>query len=125
MPGQLRAAAGIVGLEAVGLLAAAVVLVVKTVAGHPGNIGRALVGAALAVLGAVVLVACARGMLALRTAARTPVIVIQLLALPVGFSLGFQAGLIVYGGPMLLAALAVLYLLFTPPARRVLDHRSR
>jgi hypothetical protein len=28
----------------------------------------------------------------------------------------------VYGAPILLSALAVLYLLFTPPARAALDH---
>ncbi|MDT4938982.1 MAG: hypothetical protein QOG80_2653, partial [Pseudonocardiales bacterium] len=41
--------------------------------------------------------------------------------LPVSYSLAFQAGLVAYGGPMLVAALAVLYLLFTPPARAALD----
>ena len=43
--------------------------------------------------------------------------VIQLLAIPVSYSLAFQAHRIGYGGPILVAALAVLYLLFTPPAR--------
>jgi len=38
--------------------------------------------------------------------------VLELLALPVSYSLGFQAGLMVYGAPILLSALAVLYLLF-------------
>ena len=71
--------------------------------GHraPGSVGRALVGAALAVFGAVVLALCARGLMLLRYAARTPVIVLQLLALPVGYSLAFQAGRVGYGGPVL------------------------
>ena len=46
---------------------------------------------------------------------------LQLLALPVSYSLAFQAGRVGYGGPILVAALAVLYLLFTPPARAALD----
>ena len=36
-------------------------------------------------------------------------------------SLSFQAGLIQYGGPLMLSAVVVLYLLFTPPVRAVLD----
>ena len=120
-PTPVRLAAAIVAAEAVGLLVAAGVLVTKTVTGHPASVGRALVGAALAVFGAAVLALCARGLMLLRYAARTPVIVLQLLALPVGYSLAFQAGRVGYGGPVLVAALAVLYLLFTPPARAALD----
>ncbi len=121
VPGQVRAAAAIIALEALALAVAAAILVIKTVTGHPDSVARALLGAALAVVGALVLGGCARGLIALRPAARTPVVVLQLLALPVGFSLAFQAGRIAYGGPILLAALAVLYLLFTPPAREVLN----
>jgi hypothetical protein len=51
-------------------------------------------------------------------------VVLQLLALPVGYSLAFQAGRVGYGGPILVAALVVLYLLFTPPARAALDRES-
>lgn len=121
VPGSVRAAAAIIALEALALVVAAAILVIKTVTGHPDSVARALLGAALAVVGALVLGGCARGLLALRPAARTPVVVLQLLALPVGFSLAFQAGRIAYGGPILLAALAVVYLLFTPPAREVLN----
>jgi hypothetical protein len=121
VPAQVRAAVVIVGLQAVAFAGGAAVLVVKTVVGRPDSVARALLGAAFAVLGAAVLGSCARGLLALRPAARTPVVVIQLLALPVGYSLGFQAGLLAYGAPILVSALAVLYLLFTPPARKALD----
>ena len=64
---------------------------------------------------------CARGLLRLRPAARTPVVVLQVLAVPVSYSLAFQAGRVGYGGPIFVAALAMLYLLFTPPVRAVLD----
>jgi hypothetical protein len=50
-------------------------------------------------------------------------VVIQLLAIPVSYSLGFQAHRLGYGGPIFVVALAVLYLLFTPPARALLDRR--
>lgn len=121
VPVQVRAATGVIAVQAAALFAAAVVVIVKTVVGHPDSIGRALLGAAMALLGTLVLLACARGLLALRPAARTPVVVLELLALPVSYSLGFQAGLMVYGAPILLSAVAVLYLLFTPPARAALD----
>jgi hypothetical protein len=122
VPTQLRVAAGVACVQAAGLFAAAVVLVVKTVGGHPDSVGRALFGAAMALLGTLVLLACVRGVLALRWAARTPMVVIELLALPVSYSLAFQAGRVGYGAPILISALAVLYLLFTPPARAALDH---
>jgi hypothetical protein len=121
VPAQLRAAAAVIGLEVLALLGVAALLVIKTIIGDPNSLGRALLGAAMAVLAAAVLALGARGIYHLRPAARTPVVVLELLALPVGYSLGFQAGLIGYGGPMLVAAVAVLYLLFTPPARAALD----
>lgn len=120
-PAQVRLAAAVIGLESLALLAAAGVLVAKSISGHPDSIGRALLGAAMALVGAFVLALCARGLLRMRPAARTPVVVLQLLALPVGYSLAFQAGRVEYGGPILVGALTVLYLLFTPPARAVLD----
>ena len=72
-----------------------------------------MLDALLALLGAEVLAACARGLLHLRPVARSPVVVIELLTAVVSFSLGFQAGLIQYGGPLMLTAVVVLYLLFT------------
>ncbi len=121
VPGPLRAAAAVIGLEALALVGAAVVLVVKTVTGSPEHVWGALLGAALALVGAAVLAAGARALLLLRPAARSPIVVLQLLALPVSYSLWFQAGRAEYGAPIMLAALAVLFLLFTPPAREALD----
>ncbi|WP_375476673.1 hypothetical protein [uncultured Jatrophihabitans sp.] len=120
-PRPLRAACVIVALEVLALLAAAGVLVAKTATGEPASVGRALFGAALAVGGAVVLAFAARGLARMSSAARTPVVVLQILALPVSYSLAFQAHRVEYGGPILVAALSVLYLLFTPPVRAVLD----
>jgi hypothetical protein len=120
-PAPVRVAAAVIGLESLALVVAAGVLVTKTFDGHPDSVGRALLGAALALGGAAALGLGARGLLRLRPAARTPVVVLQLLALPVGYSLAFQADRVGYGGPILVAALVVLYLLFTPPARAALD----
>lgn len=120
-PAQVRVAAALIGLESLALLVATGILLAKTLAGHPASIPRALLDAALALGGALALGLGARGLVRLRAAARTPMVVLQLLALPVGYSLAFQAGLAGYGAPILLGALAVLYLLFTPPARAALD----
>ncbi len=114
-----------IAVEALALVATAVVLVVKTSTGHPHSVAGALLGAALALVAALALGAAARGLAHLRAAARTPVIVLQLLAVPVSYSLAFQAHRVGYGGPILLAALATLYLLFTPPARAALDRPPR
>jgi hypothetical protein len=111
----------LIGLEAAGLVATAVLLLVKTAVGRPTSLAGAVLGAAMALAAAAVLAAAARALLRLRPAARTPVVVLELLALPVAYSLAFQAGLVEYGGPLLVVALAVLFLLFTPPARAVLD----
>lgn len=120
---QLIVAAWIIAAQALALVVLALIVVIKTAAGSPDSVGRALLGAGMAVLGGAVLALGARGVYHHRPAARTPVVVIELLALPVGYSLGFQAGLIGYGGPIVASALAVLYLVFTPPARAALDHR--
>lgn len=121
MPGPVRAAVCIVAAEALALLAAAGVLLTKTVLGHPDSLARALLDAGFAIFGTVLLALAARGLWRLRPAARTPVLVLQLLAIPVSYSLAFQADRVGYGGPILLAALTVLYLLFTPAARAALD----
>jgi hypothetical protein len=121
LPGQLRVAVVLIGIEALGMLALAMVLLVKTLTGHPHSVVGALLGVALALFGAGALVLCARGLAHLSPSARSPIVVIQLIALPVSYTLTFQAGLVGYGAPILLAALAVLYLIFTPPVRQVLD----
>lgn len=120
MPRPLRAAVVLIYLESLALLAAAGILVAKTITGRPSDVGRALLGAAFAVGGAAVLAYGGRALMRLSPAARSPIVVIELLALPVSYSLAFQAGRIGYGAPIMLAALAVLFLLFTPPVREAL-----
>jgi hypothetical protein len=121
LPAQLRVAVVLVGIEALGLAVLAVVLLIKTVTGHPHSVPAALLGVAMSLLAAAVLVLCAKGLAAMSASARSPIVVIELIALPVSYTLTFQAGLVGYGAPILIIALAVLYLIFTPPARRVLD----
>jgi hypothetical protein len=121
VPTAVRAAAVILAAQALALVILAAILVIKTAVGDPHSIAGALLGAALALVAAAVFLLCGRGLLAGRAASRTPVVVLELVALPVSYSLAFQANRIGYGAPILLSALAVLYLVFTPAARVMLD----
>jgi hypothetical protein len=115
---ELRIAAVLVLVQAAALAVLVVVLAVKALTGHPHNLGGALGIAGFALLGAVILGLCGRGLQrGLRTSV-SPVIVIEVPAAAVGFSLGIQAGRPGYGLPILLSALAVLALLFSPGGRR-------
>ncbi|MGX7679334.1 hypothetical protein ACSMXN_10595 [Jatrophihabitans sp. DSM 45814] len=121
VPTAIRAAAAIVFAEAVALLGAAVVLLVLIAVHTTTRLWAAFAVVGFALGAAAVLWLCARGLNRLRPSARTPVVLIQLLTLPVTFSLGFQAGRLFIAVPILLAALATLVLLFTPEARQSLD----
>jgi hypothetical protein len=119
-PGTVRLAAVVAAAEGGALLGLGLFYAVKTAVDRPDSYGRALFGALLALAGGAALLLLARGLRRLRGWARSPVVVLQILALPVGYSLAFQAGLPGYGAPILLLAAAELYLLFTPEARREL-----
>lgn len=108
-------------LEALALVAAAVALLVLIVVSETTRLWAAFTVAGFALLGAAVLYACARGIMRLRAAARSPLVLIQLLALPVAFSLGPQAGHYALGLPIMVVATAILVLLCVPAARAALE----
>ena len=120
-PRSLTAAVVLIWVQAVALVALGVIVLIKIVTGHPNSVLGALITAAWPMLGAVVLAMCARAVARLKPAARTPIVVIEVLALPISYTLAFQAHRPEYGAPMLISALAVLYLLFTPSTRAALD----
>jgi hypothetical protein len=117
VPRTVRLAALLAAVEGLALLGLGAFYAGKIGLQRPDSYGRALLGAAMAVAGGALLVLLGRALGRLRGWARSPVIVLQLLALPVGYSLAFQAGLPAYGGPILALAVTELYLLFTPDAR--------
>jgi hypothetical protein len=125
VPRALKVACALIGLQAIGLLVGGIVLLVDALVGHPTDRASALLAAGFAALGAVALGLGARGLLRLRPPARTPVVVLEILAVPVGYQLAFDSDRPEWGGPILVCALAVLYLLFTPPVRAVLDRADR
>ena len=120
-PSGVRAAAAIVLLEAAALAVTAVVLLVLAFVHTTTRLWAAVAIVGFALLGAAILALCARGLARLRPSARSPVILVQLLAVPVGYSLGIQAGRALIGVPILLLAVAVLVLLMLPSSRQALD----
>ncbi len=121
VPRAVTGAAVLAVLQGVALVAIAILLIVDTAVGRPHSLFGGLGGAVLALIGAGVLIALARPLSRLRRWARSPIVVLQVLWLPVGFSLAFQAGRPAYGVPILAVAIAVLYLLATPEARAAFD----
>lgn len=109
------------GLQVLALFSAAVLVIVKALTETSESLAGALLLAAGALFCVGALVVCVRGILRLRPVARAPVVVIELLAVPVGYHFWFSTSQPAYGAPILISALAVLFLLFSPPARAVLD----
>jgi hypothetical protein len=122
LPAAIRVAAIVVLLQGAALLVAVVVLVTEIARGASEDAGRAWADTAFALLGALVLGFAARGLSYLRPAFRSPLLVLEVLTLPVGYSL-IQGGRWAYGVPVVLSALVVAGLLLTRPARAALDRR--
>jgi hypothetical protein len=121
VPQTIRVAAGIVAAQAAALVGTAGVLVVLAIVHTTTLLWAAFAIIGFALVGAAVLALCARGLLRLRPSSRSPIILIELICLPVTYSLGFQAGRIAVAAPIMAAAVVVLVLLFTPSARQALD----
>lgn len=119
--GEIRLAALVVLIQAAGLLAGAVFTGVQTALGRADDVGRALSDTGFALGGAVLLTVLARAIARLVAAARTPLVVLELLALPIGYSLAFPSDRPGWGAVVLVSALAVLGLLLTPAARAQLQ----
>ena len=104
----VRRAAVLLALEAVVLLVVGVVFAIATAAGEPDNRGLAFGVAGFAVAGGVVLLLLARAIDRSQGWARSPALVLQLLALPVG--IGFLQGRHwAVGVPVLLVAVVTLW----------------
>lgn len=107
-------------LEALAVLALApIVLIGGILLSTPDNVGRAWAEVGMALGAGAVILFLARALFRAEPWSRGPVVVIQILALPVGYSLALGSGLPQYGLPLLAAAGAILYLLFTPESRLV------
>jgi hypothetical protein len=110
-PRPVLAAAGLVVVEGGALLVLAVVNVVLTALSDAGSVALALGGAVLLGVFGGGLILLARGLRDLRPATRSPVIAVQIVALPVGWTLTNANGRPEIGLPVLALAVAVLVLL--------------
>lgn len=106
-----------VAVEAVVILAGTAVFAVATLVGQPDSFGRAAFAVLIGLAAGAGLLRCAQALGRPEGWSRAPVIVCQLLLIPVGYTLAFQADLPAYGVPVLATCAAVLYLLLTPEAR--------
>jgi hypothetical protein len=105
-----------VGLEGLALVVLGVGYGVAGIVGEAFDRAATLIEAGIAVAVGVVVLLVARGLADLRGWARSPAVVVQLLALPVGY--GLVQGRVWWAAvPVLGLALAVLYHLFTAEAR--------
>ena len=120
-PRTVRLAALLVAVEGAALVVLAGVEAVSTLVSGASSVPLALVTAASAAGCGVFLVWLARSLGALRKWARSPVVVLQLIALPVGYNLINPSGRPELGVPVLALAVATLVLLGTAGARAALD----
>jgi hypothetical protein len=111
-PRPVLAAAAVVALEGVALLVFAVVSLVLTALSDAGSVPLALAGALLLVIFGGALLLLARALRALKPPARSPVVAVQIVAAPVGWTLASTNGRPEIGVPVLVLAVAVLVLLF-------------
>jgi hypothetical protein len=109
-------AALLVAVEGVALTVLGVAYGVAGVVGQPFDRTATLVEAAFAVVAGALVLLVARGLARVRGWSRSPAVVVQLLALPVGVGL-VQGRVWAAAVPVLLLAGSVLYQLATPEAR--------
>jgi hypothetical protein len=104
----VRRGAVLLALEGAALLVVGVVFVVATATGSPDNRGLSYGVAGFALAGGAVLLLLGRAVGRQQGWARSPAVVLQLLAVPVG--IGFlQGGLWFVGVPILLLAAAAMW----------------
>jgi len=94
-----------------------ILLIGGIIMGQPDSVGRAWAEVVTALVAGGLILFLARELSRAALWSRGPVVVIQILTLPVGYSLAAGSGQPWYGIPLLAAAATVLYLLFTPESR--------
>lgn len=116
-PRQVLVAAALLAVEGAALVVLGAVYAVAGLAGAPTDrLATLLAAAASVALGLLVLLVLASGVRRLRGGARSPAVVLQLLALPVGSGL-VQGRVWVAAAVVLGLAGGVIYHLATPEAR--------
>ena len=106
--------------EAAGLAGLAAFFLVEVAVATSDDRTRALVAAGLTVIAAVGLALVARALVRRRRWARAPLVVTNLLVLPVAYDL-VRGGRWYVGAPLLVLAIVVLGLLFAPATEESLE----
>lgn len=119
VPTPLRSLVLLLTAEGVALGLAGLAYAVTAATGSPENLLAAELEAGIAVLTGVVLGLLARAVARRRSWARTPALLLNLLAVPVAIGL-LQAGVYAVGLPLLVVALVTSALLLAPPVAREL-----
>lgn len=119
----MRLAALVAAVEGLALVGLSAFFVIKLLVSTPTDSGGALAVAGFELLGGVLVLMVARGIFHARRWSRSPSVVLQVVSLPVGYTLAFQSGQPEWGLPVLVLAAAELYFLFTPEARRAFDEQ--
>ncbi|MFD6324116.1 hypothetical protein ACFWOL_14900 [Streptomyces sp. NPDC058442] len=124
-PHRLTYAAGLTGLEGLGLLAGGVWMLVRGLTGQPDDRQQAVTGGLTLVLLALLPLLAARGLLGRKGWSRGPAVITQLLALPVAYNL-LQSDSVAIPAGIVLAVVAVtaLVLLLNPETTRALGIRG-
>jgi hypothetical protein len=116
-PRSVRWAALVVGLEALGALAGAVVLGYLLAVSTAASARNAVAELVFALVAAAALAACARGLWRAAAWSRGPVVALQLILALLGYTTAFQGNAPAVGIPLLALAAVEIYLLATPEAR--------
>jgi hypothetical protein len=122
-PAVVRAAL-VVAVEAAVLIGGALVILWLTLTSDPDSVGRALAEVVYVGIFGAVLAAAAVGLRRVSAWARGPVVVLQILLGLFGYSTAFPGGQPLLGIPLIVLAVAELYLLATPEARLAFYERS-
>ncbi|MFD3533909.1 hypothetical protein [Streptomyces sp. NPDC058664] len=123
-PARLAAAAAVAGIEALGLVAGGVYMLVDALTRASGDLAGALTGAVTLVALGLIPLAAARGLWLRRSWSRGPAVITQILALPVAWQM-LQANSAMIPAGVVLGVLAVtgLVLLVNPATTEALGIR--
>ncbi|MFF9430102.1 hypothetical protein ACIPQJ_31210 [Streptomyces sp. NPDC090082] len=121
-PARLAAAAGVNLVEALGLLAGGVYMLVRALA-DGGDVTSGVTGGVTVIALGLIPLAAARGLWAMRSWSRGPAVITQILALPVAWQMLQTEGVIPFGIAVAALAVAGLVLLVNPATTEALGIR--
>ncbi|GHF85544.1 hypothetical protein ACFFSH_03725 [Streptomyces filamentosus] len=122
-PARLAAAAGVALVEALGLLAGGVYMLVRALTGDGGDLTSGATGAVTVIALGLIPLAAARGLWRMRSWSRGPAVITQILALPVAWQMLQTDGVIPAGIVLAVLAVTGLVLLVNPATTEALGIR--